>query len=399
MSQSEPSIDSLANAPEPAPSRDASRLPNRETSWAADLPGFGLRRYSSGRRVYVVQTAMGGRLRTVTLGPASVLTESEARKLARHVLLRGQTGGNPAEDRKQVRAAPAFKDFLGEYWQRSEPSWKPSTQRTHGVYRRLYLDDAFAGQYVDHISQADVLDWFRRTTERAGPGGANRVMTILNALFARAEDWGYRREGDNPCRGIRPNRPRKMERFLSSAELKQLGETLTEERARFPVHTAAVLLILLTGCRSSEVLGLRWSDVKGSRLHLRDSKTGPRTVWISEEGRSVLAGLKRRHGVEDVFYNPVTGRRIAKLVNFWERIRERRGFASLRLHDLRHTYASHAAAGSETLPMIGKLLGHRRINSTSRYTHLDDHNVLAAAEEIDRTIAMLIGLGNEADLN
>jgi len=337
---------------------------------------------------------MSGRQRMITLGSTALLTEPEARMLARHALLRAQTGENPAEDRRTALASPEFAVFLDEYWRRSERRWKPTTRRTQGVYRRLYLDGAFEGQYVDQISQADVLRWFNRTTETAGPGGANRVYAILNAMFVRAEAWGYRPEGGNPCSGIRLNRRRKMERFLSVQELRQLGEALEAERAAYPIQTAAVMLMLFTSCRSSEILGLRWSDIRGQRLQLRDSKTGPRTVWMGAEGRAVLDGLPRRRNVDWIFYNPVTRGPLGRVDSYWARIRERTGFGSLRMHDLRHTYASHAAALSETLPTIGKLLGHREVRSTSIYTHLDDSDVLRAAVELDDAITRMIETRN-----
>jgi len=363
----------------------------RTTRWFPDLPGFGLRCHPGGKRVYIVQTRMRGRLRTVSLGSASLITEFEARKLARHVLLRAQTGGDPAEDRQAARSAPTFDAYLDDYWRRASPRWKPSTRRTHDVYRRGYLDGAFKGKTVDEITNSDVLAWFNLATDRGGPGGANRVYSILSAMFAKAEAWGHRSEGSNPCRGIRLNRRRKMERFLSIQELKRLGEAVEEERAEYPEHTAAVMLILFTGCRVSEILGLRWSDARGHRLHLRDSKTGPRTVWIGDEGRAVIDGIVRRRKVEWVFFNWRTCRPIGELKSYWERIRARTGFSTLRLHDLRHTYASHAAALSETLPMIGKLLGHAEVRSTARYTHLDDVDVLRTADEVGGIIGAFIG--------
>ena len=363
----------------------------RTTRWFPDLPGFGLRCHPGGKRVYIVQTRMRGRLRTVSLGSASLITEFEARKLARHVLLRAQTGGDPAEDRQAARSAPTFDAYLDDYWRRASPQWKPSTRRTHDVYRRGYLDGAFKGKTIDEITKPDVLGWFNQVTDRGGPGGANRVHSILNAMFAKAEAWGHRPEASNPCRGIRLNRRRKMERFLSVQELARLGEALEEGRADYPDHTAAVLLILFTGCRVSEILGLRWSDIRGHRLHLRDSKTGPRTVWIGAEGRAVIEGIVRRRKVEWVFFNWSTGRPIGELKSYWARVRARTGFSTLRLHDLRHTYASHAAALSETLPMIGKLLGHAEVRSTARYTHLDDADVLRTAEKVGGAIAVLIG--------
>jgi integrase len=360
--------------------------PRRTTTWFADPPGFGLRTYASGWRSYVVQTRISGRLRTVTIAKADFVSEAEARRLARHLVMAAQTGGDPADDRKTARASPAFADFLNEYWRRKEPRWKPSTRTTNAIYRRGYLDGAFAGKFVDGIVEADILRWFSDTTDRAGPGGANRVLDILNAMFLCAEAWGYRAEGSNPCRGVRRNRQRRFQRFLGVAELQRLGRVLGEERGRRPEHAAAVLLLLLTGCRMSEITGLRWADVRGHKLLLRDSKTGPRTVWVGEDARSVLDGLRRHPKIEWVFFNWSRRKQIRFLGDFWRDVRTVAGLPSVRLHDLRHTFASHAASLSETLPMIGKLLGHAKVASTARYAHLDDADVLDAAERVGNAI-------------
>lgn len=210
-------------------------------------------------------------------------------------------------------------------------------------------------------------------------------------MFIKAEAWGYRPEGSNLCSAIRLNRRRKMERFLSVQQLRRLGEALEAERVAYPTHTAAVMLILFTSCRSSEVLGLQWPAIRGQKLQLRDSKTGPRTVWMGAEGRAVIDGLPRRRNIEWVFFNPVTGGPIGRLDYYWARIRERTGFAALWLHDLRHTYASHAAALSEPLPTMGKLLGHRDVRSTAIYAHFDDGDVLRAAVELHDAIAVITG--------
>ena len=185
------------------------------------------------------------------------------------------------------------------------------------------------------------------------------------------------------------NRRPKKERFLSTEELGRLGATLARQADRDRVKVAAVRLLALTGCRYSEVLGLHWSDVKGLRLQLRDSKTGPRTVWIGEEGKKVLASLDRRKGVSLIFYDEQR-RKPVRLYAFWERIRQEAGLPGLRVHDLRHTYASRAAAMSETMPVIGKLLGHRKPTTTQRYTHFDDADVLAIAERIGGAIEMMM---------
>jgi integrase len=361
------------------------------TVWQAEPLGFGLREYASGRRVWIAQSRMGGRTRTITLGKAAVLSEHEARVIARQVLHRANIGDNPAEARERARSAPLFADYLDEYWRRCGPRWKPSTRVTHDIYRRRYLNPAFAGQYVDAITEADVTRWFVRLTDRAGPGGANRTMEILSAMLARAVAWGYRPDGTNPCQSVRRNRRRKCDRYLSDAELARLGEVMALELVQRPVQATALLLLALTGCRMSEILGLSWADVRGRKLHLQDSKTGPRTVQLGTAARALIDGLERRPQREHLFHSERTHQRLRSLDSYWSDVRVGAGLSNVRLHDLRHTFASHAARGSETMPMISRLLGHGHVRSTARYVHLDDADAITGNQIIGDVIASYFG--------
>ena len=149
--------------------------------------------------------------------------------------------------------------------------------------------------------------------------------------------------------------------------------------------------MLLTGCRRSEIVDLTWGEVNGSRLLLHDSKTGPKTVWLGDEARQLLSCLERRGASEPVFWNKVTKCAVRDIGAFWLDVKVEAGLPGVRLHDLRHSFASHAAARSETLPMIGKLLGHAKLHTTSRYAHLDDGQVLEAAERIGLLIGAAMG--------
>ncbi len=368
------------------------KLPNckaRSTVWLGER-GLGVRRYASGRAVYIVQTRMGGRCRTITIAPTSVVTEHRAATIARRVMAHAEVGHDPADDRLRIRAAPMFQDFLDEYWQRTMPRWKKSSREMHASYRRLYLDDSFPGISIDEISEEHVTRWFAALNNSTGPGAANRVLAILNAMLNKGEEWGYRSDGTNPCRSVRRNKSRKIERFLSIAELRRLGEVLEEDQSvegslRSTV-AAAVTLLLLTGCRASEMAGLQWPDIRGNRLKLRDSKTGPRTVWLGDDARAVLDVLPRSRSIPWVFWNSKRREPLTKLSNYWPSIRDRAGLSSVRLHDLRHTFASHAAMSNETLSMIGRLLGHRSLSATSRYAHLGDEHVSDAAQQIGSAV-------------
>jgi len=367
----------------------------RSTTWFAHERGFGLRRFATGREVYIVQTRMAGRLRTVTIAPTTIITQRQALTVARRVIAYAQVGHDPATDRKRTRSAPRFDNFLDEYWRRWSPQWKTSTLATHGAYRRLYLDDGFPGIFIDELNEAHVTKWFASLNNETGPGAANHCLTILANMLTKAESWGYRLENTNPCRPVRPNRKRRCERFLLHAELARLGKVLAEDRTGEDrlkaVVASAVTLLLLTGCRSGEVAGLQWSDIKGTRLKLRDSKTGPRTVWLGDQARAVIAAVPRERGVAWLFWNPVLCKPVLRIGNHWPSIRDRAALPDVRVHDLRHTFASHAAMSRETLPMIGRLLGHRNTQSTSRYAHLDDNHALGAAEQIGAAIERMIG--------
>lgn len=366
----------------------------RTTTWLGVEHGFGIRHYPSGRNVYIVQTRMAGRMRTVTLGPASVLTRYQAQMVARRVIAYAQVGRDPATERQRIRSAPSFADFLDEYWERWAPQWKSSTLETHTGYRRRYLDNAFAGIYIDELNEVHVTNWFSDLNNRTGPGAANRTLEILKHTLNKAEEWGYRLENTNPCCAIKPNRKRQCERFLSGEELARLGKTLRELRENDDPTTqcasAALTLLLLTGCRKNEVLTLEWRDVKGNRLLLRDSKTGPRTVWLGSAAKAVIAALPRTNRIPQLFWNYRLGRPMRDVTSYWNTVRKKSGLTDVRLHDLRHTFASHAAMNQETLPMIGRLLGHANVQTTARYAHLDDEHLLEAAQQIGERVERLL---------
>ncbi len=201
-------------------------------------------------------------------------------------------------------------------------------------------------------------------------------------IFRQAEVYGYRPEGSNPCTGIKRYRRRSRERFLNNDEIRRLSHVLDKKVAQQPLLTAIVRLLLLTGCRKSEVLNLQWSDYHEGRFYLRDSKTGPRTVWLSSPARRILDGLPRTG--HWMFPSRRGERRMSKntLDRFWFDVRTEAGITDVRLHDLRHTYASVALAHGETILTIGRLLGHNDPATTLKYTHLADASVHEAAEAL-----------------
>lgn len=192
----------------------------RSTTWFEHERGFGLRLYPTGREVYIVQTRMAGRHRTIMIAPSTIISQHQALTIARRVIAYAQVDHDPATDRDRIRSAPRFGNFFDKYWRRWSAQWKASTLATHGVYHRLYLDHAFPGIFIDEFTQ-----WFATLNDETGPGAANRCLTILANMLTKAESWGYRLENTNPCRTVRPNRKYRCERFLSFAELERLGRS------------------------------------------------------------------------------------------------------------------------------------------------------------------------------
>ena len=235
------------------------------------------------------------------------------------------------------------------------------------------------------------------------PYQANRMLEIQSKLFNLAELWGLRREGGNPCRFVHKYKERKRERFLSDEEFQGLGAVLNEMETEGSVSAhaaAAIRLLMLTGCRRNEILELRWEDVDldAGELRFPDGKTGARLVPLSGAAASVLSGLPRVGDSPWVIAGGKPGRHLAQLQPAWERVRKRAGLEDVRIHDLRHSFASRALALGEGLPMIGKLLGHTQVQTTARYAHLARDSVKASASRIADRIGADI-LGKDAAVN
>lgn len=358
-------------------------LRGERVEWDARLPGFGLRHRVSGRTSWIVLTRVHGEVRRLTLGNGAVVTRAAARKKARKLLLTALTEGDPLAERKAAQKAPLFCDFTREYWRRCAVRWKPSTRKAHDVYRDAYLLPAFGTMFLDQISEGLFLDQFA-TWSKLRPGAANRSLEILRHMFRMAEDWGYLPPNSNPCQSVKRNPPERHGRYLTETELERFGEALNGLESMFPSQVGATRLLMLTGCRAGEIFSLRWSNVQGRVLHLGDSKSGPRQIQLGEASIAALERIPRKPGSPWVF-PAANGRTTPRttMETFWKRrLLPAARLSEVRVHDLRHTFASHAAILQENTPIIAGLLGHRKQDSTYRYMHLSDQPAIDAAEKI-----------------
>ena len=334
-----------------------------------------------------MQARIEGRSHRIVIARHDEMKLAEARRLARDMLARIRAGGNPADDIQREKETPTLRAFADEYLRRCEPHWKPSGRRTMRIYLKARILPAFGRMPLDRIGPEDVAAWFDAAS-RDRPGAANRAFEILRAMMNRAEEWGLRERNTNPCLGIPKNPRKRVARFLDADELARLGRALDAHEARWPETVAAIRLLALTGCRRSEVLDLRWRDIGEDAIRLTDSKTGPRAVPLSEAARALIEALPGARD-PDAFLSPrhAGGRGQWSLTNCWRAVCADAGLGRLRLHDLRHTAASQAVMAGENLPLVGKLLGHRRHRTTAGYAHLPDAHLVEAAERVGIIIA------------
>jgi integrase len=364
--------------------------------WDTELKGFGARVQRGGAKSYVLHyRAGGGRgapLRKLTIGRhGSPWTPETARKEAKTLLGMIEDGADPAADKMARREAPTIAElaerFLAEH---AEAKRKGSTA---AEYRRL-LDKiilpALGKRKVADVTRADVTKLHH--ANRAAPYQANRVLAVLSKMFNLAERWGLRPDGSNPCRHVEKFAERKRERMLSPAELARLGNALAAHDGS-PYAVAAVKLLVFTGARLGEVLGLKWEwiDFERGEARLPDSKTGAKTLHLPPPALAVLAGLPRLDGNPYVIAGAKEGAALVNLEKPWRAIRQPAGLDDVRLHDLRHAFASVAASSGMGLPIIGKMLGHSQPATTARYAHLASDPVKAAAAAVASKIAAAMG--------
>ena len=345
------------------------------------LRGFGVRVSPSGAKRFFIHCQHRGERVWKIIGNAGTMSVAEARSLAGGMLAAIRRG-------EEAPASPGetlFEAVAGTVFHRHERVWKPGTLAVNLCYLRNQLLPHFAGRPIAEIGRQEVRNWFARL--RATPVAADRAMPVLSVIMKEAERMGLRPEGSNPCRGIRRYRRKSRERFLSDEEVRRLSARLAAHEARWPGQVALIRLLLLTGCRKGEILTLQWSDYRDGHLHLRDSKTGPRTVWLSGPARAVLDGISRNGRWVFPASRGDRPRSISWLDWFWPRLRAEAALEDVRLHDLRHTVASLALRQGETVLAIGRLLGHRRPETTLKYIHLADAMVREAAETVGAALA------------
>ncbi len=342
---------------------------------------LGVRARPSGHRSYVYFQESEDGARRITLGSALLMGVEEARRECLAVETEARCG------KAESGAVPTFEDFVGG------PAWacferyKPRPRRAVILILDTHLLPAFGSLPLDRIARAGVTRWFDEYS-RTAPAAANHALNVFSRVMNHAVDCGHVRA--NPARGVKRNHRPRLTRFLSREEVNRLHRALDRCAGGRPsraLQADIIRLLLLTGCRKSEIMTLRWQDVEGDTINLVDAKTGPRRVLLNASARAIIE-RQPRSGSTYVFPSPLHPERpLSHDLTLWRSLRREAGIEDVRIHDLRHTFASHAVLRGVPLPVVSRLLGHKRPSMTLRYAHVGDRETEAAAERIGVAIA------------
>ncbi len=362
--------------------------------WDSELAGFGVRAYPSGSKYYIVQAREKGKPpKRVTVGRHGVLTADEARWRAARIITQIKAGEDPLPEPELSRDvnSPTVRE-IAERWMAQHVNTY-CKEKTRVMYRLVvdwHILPALGRRPALSVTHAMVVDFHHSL--RSTPTMAKHSVRVLSRMWSAAEARRELPEGRNPCRRVSGYRENRRERFLSEAEFKRLGKALADWKSISGVSAysvAAIRQLLLTGCRKNEILGLEWDrvDLKSGELKLEETKTGARTVILSPEAVEVLKGIPRVEGNPYVIPGQVEGKHLFNLNAPWRVICRRVDLEDLRIHDIRHSFASRALALGESLPAIGRLLGQSRVETTARYAHLGRETVREVAVRISDSIA------------
>ncbi len=367
--------------------------PKERILWDDELGGFGIRIYPSGRKVYVAQYRANGRTRRKNIGQHGVFTAEEARKEAKLIHVDVARGADPSADRKARLRSPTVRELSERFiTDHVQLHLKPSTQYDYANMLRKVIYPTLGSIKVSEITFDDIsaLHLKRRET----PYQANRGVMLMSKMFNLAEDWGYRPMNTNPTRRVKKYPEVEKKRYLDEGEQERLGQILADalEKGEITRYVfAAFYLLLLTGCRLSEIQKLKWAYVTRTHLELPDSKTGRRRIPLPREAHNLLQSLERREGNPYVILGDHQHGHYNDLQKPWRKIRAKAGLEDVRLHDLRHTYASVAVMNGIDPFMLKEILEHKNLSTTLRYAHLSDDAVQKAAGQIANRLAATLG--------
>ncbi|MCP4183440.1 MAG: site-specific integrase [Hyphomicrobiales bacterium] len=373
----------------------------RELIWDTDISGFAVRCQRQSK-TYALKTRVAGRQRWFTIGRhGNPWTPDTARKEALAILAEIASGKDPATKRDAESKIPTVQRLARRFLtEEVETKRKAATIVLYSDFLKRIVLPKLGRLRADQVRYSDIAGLHHDI--RKTPLQANRVLAVLSTMFTWAERVGIRERNTNPCTDVKKYKEEKRERYLSINELDRVGDVLDQcetDKSVNPFAIAAIRLLIFTGCRRDEILTLQWEfvDVESAKLNLPDSKTGKKVIHLNAPALNVLSSIPRIEGNPYVICGRNEGARLVNLRKPWIRICKLAGIEGVRLHDLRHTFASVGASGGVSLQIIGKLLGQSQIATTQRYAHLAADPVKATNEAIGQQIASMMK-GKKAEI-
>ncbi len=354
-----------------------------DTLWDAKIKGLHLRVQATKKTFYLYYRTKAGVQRKPKLGDYGSITLAQARKVAGEILTEVGAGRDPGQTIINAKNEATLTDLWDEYWKRHGKKKKSSDEDERLWKKNL---EPLAGKRLSEIDYSAVADLHEDITKNKGGTTANRTVALLSTMFSFAQaplEWTDK----NPCKGVTRNKETKRKRYMAPQEAARIAAVLHSKVELFPAGVAFIYLLILTGARKSEIANARWDQLHGNKLVLTEHKTDQngeaRVIQLPQAALDVLEKLPKTTG-------SITG--ITSPRTMWETVRVEAGCPDLRLHDLRHSFASVAIGLGKTLAQVGELLGHKDNQTTKRYTHLMDEAASLVAGEIGVRIMATLGM-------
>jgi integrase len=367
---------------------------NNYIVWDSEVKGFGIRVNLNSKKTFILKFRVGqgrsAKVRKPVIGTFGIMKVEEARKIARKWLIEASEGIDPKEvDKTNIMIEDFFQIYLRQY---AEIKKKQSSIEEDKRLMRLHILPIFRKVCIKDITRAMITKLHQMMHKT--PHGANRVLSLLSKMMNLAEKWEYRPLNSNPCRHIDRYKEEGREVYLKMEQIEKIGIAIKElEKTESLYILVAIKMLLFTGRRTSEILTLRWEflDFENSKMHLPETKTGAKTFHLSSTAKQLLLSLPSKEGF--VFKSIVAGKRLTIVRHVWKKICKLADIKNVRVHDLRHTYASLAVHEGFSLPIISKMLGHTDTRTTERYAHLRDDPVNQAIDKVDQQLERFIKVG------